>query len=139
MRTCFVKRQCKTGRKKIALTTFWAFAGKTAFKGCGVDHRLVPCGNGAVKGGMVDAVSIAPPVNSDEEEEPNHVNEMPVPGGGLEAEMFFRCEVAFGCAHPADEQEDCSNENVEAVETGRHEEGRGVDGVPKAHADMGKV
>ena len=35
----------------------------------------------------------APPVNGDKEEQPYDVNEVPVPGRGFEAEMFFLCEV----------------------------------------------
>ena len=51
---------------------------------------------------------------------------MPVPGGGFEAEVRLGREVALG-AEVADDQEDGADKHVEAVEAGRHEEGRAVD------------
>src|SRR5687768_12897227 len=73
------------------------------------------------------AARIAPDVDAGEEEQPDHVDEMPVPGGGLEAEMLFRPEMALQRADQADGQEDGADDDVGAVEAGRHEEGGAVD------------
>ena len=43
--------------------------------------------------GAMSAPLAAPDVDSGEEEEPDNVNEVPVPGGGLEADVLLRCEV----------------------------------------------
>ena len=52
---------------------------------------------------------------------------MPVPGRRLEAEMMLRREVPGAGAEPADDQEAGADDDVEAVEAGRQEEGRGID------------
>jgi len=57
---------------------------------------------------------------------------VPVPGGGLEAEMTLRREVAAHGAHQADRQEDGADDHVEAVKARRHVEDRGVDIVAEA-------
>src|SRR5215218_1504726 len=69
----------------------------------------------------------APHVNRREQEQPHDVDEVPVPGGRLKAEMLPRREVALVCADQANDQEDGSDDDVEAVEPGHHEEGRPVD------------
>src|SRR5690348_18323231 len=69
----------------------------------------------------------APDVDGGEQEQPHHVDEMPVPGRRLEPEMLLRREVAATRTQVADDQEDRADDNVEAVEAGRHEEGRAVD------------
>src|SRR5688500_3020353 len=79
----------------------------------------------------------APAVDAGEEEEPDHVDEMPVPGGGLEAEMLLRGEVALHRADQADGQEDRADDNVEAVEAGRHEEGGAVDAAAEREGGVG--
>src|SRR3954453_12533832 len=66
----------------------------------------------------------APDVDADEQEQPHDVDEMPVPGRRLEAEMLLRGEVAFVRADQADDQEDRADDDVGAVEARRHEEGR---------------
>ena len=71
----------------------------------------------------------APPVDADKEEEPHDVDEVPVPGRRLEAEMVVRLEVALS-AEEADREEGRADDDMEAVEAGRHEEGRGIDPVP---------
>ena len=48
----------------------------------------------------------APDVDAGEQEQPHHVDEVPVPGGELEAEMLLRREVARIGAEQADDQED---------------------------------
>src|SRR5205085_8259922 len=77
-------------------------------------------------------VAGAPPVDAEEQEDPDDVDEMPVPGGGLEAEMLVGLELALHRAEQADQQEGRSDEDVEAVEARRHEEGRRVDVVTEA-------
>src|ERR1700712_87911 len=67
-----------------------------------------------------------PDVDAGEQEEPDHVDEMPVPGGELEAEMLGRRELAFERADEAYDQEDRADEHMRAMEAGRHEEGRAV-------------
>src|ERR1700738_3939522 len=69
----------------------------------------------------------APDIDADEQEQPHHVDEMPVPGGEFEAEMLGRREVSGIGAEQADQQEDGADQHMEAVEAGRHEEGRAAD------------
>src|SRR5437764_1892378 len=69
----------------------------------------------------------APYIDADEQEQPDHIDEMPVPGGKLETEMLLRRELPGIGAQQADRQEDCANDHVEAVEAGGHEEGRAID------------
>src|SRR5690606_29445921 len=78
----------------------------------------------------------APDVDGEEEEEPDDVNEVPVPGGRLEAEMLLRREVAAHGADEADDQENRADQNVETVEPGRHEEGRAVDRILEGEGRM---
>src|SRR5215475_4387127 len=68
-----------------------------------------------------------PDVDADEQEQPDHVDEVPVPGGKFEAEMLLRREVTSIGAEQADQQEDGADQHMEAVEAGRHEEGCAVD------------
>lgn len=35
------------------------------------------------------------PVNKEVQQDPDHINKVPVPFGSQEPEMFFRCEVTF--------------------------------------------
>src|SRR6185312_13002191 len=69
----------------------------------------------------------SPDVDRGEEEQPDHVHEVPVPGGKLEAEMLGRGELARLCTRQADDQEDGANDDMEAVKTGRHEESGAID------------
>src|SRR5204862_309451 len=48
----------------------------------------------------------APDIDGGEEEQPHHVDEVPVPGRGLETEMLLRREVALVRADQVHEQED---------------------------------
>src|SRR5271166_5732724 len=73
------------------------------------------------------AAAGAPDVDADEQEQPDHVDEVPVPGGEFEAEVLGRGVVAAIGADQADNKEDGADQHVEAVETGRHEEGRAID------------
>ena len=51
--------------------------------------------------------------------------------------MVVRLEMPLDGAHQADEQEDGADDDVEAVEAGRHVEGRGIDVVAEAERGMG--
>src|SRR3954453_19670983 len=69
----------------------------------------------------------APPVNADEQEQPDDIDEMPVPGGRLETEMMIRLEVAPGGGPQAHGEKNGPDDHMEAVKPGRHEESRGID------------
>ena len=76
----------------------------------------------------------APDIDAGEQEQPHHVDEVPVPGRRLEAEMAGGRELAGDGADQAHRQEDGADDDMEAVEARRHEEGRAVDGVEIARA-----
>ena len=78
--------------------------------------------------------AFAPHINAGEEEEPDNVDEMPVPRRRLETEMAGGGELAGHGAEQAHGQEDGSDDDMEAVEAGRHEEGRAVNGLKIAGA-----
>src|SRR4051812_28293809 len=78
-------------------------------------------------GGERLAARPAVDVDAGEQKQPHHVDEVPVPGREFEAEMLVRPEVAGVGAEQAHGQEDGSDDDVEAVEAGRHEEGGAVD------------
>ena len=63
------------------------------------------------------------PVDEDEQAQPHHVDEVPVPRHRLEGEMTFGREVAAQAAQPDHRQHDGAQCHVEAVEAGQHEEG----------------
>src|SRR3954454_9866876 len=71
--------------------------------------------------------AMTPDVDTDEREQPDHVDEMPVPGGEFEAEMLGRRKMSSHGAEQTHGQEDGADQHVEAMEAGRHEEGRAVD------------
>src|SRR5271169_6269194 len=75
------------------------------------------------------AAAGAPDVDAHEQEQPHNVDEMPVPRGELEAEVLGRREMPGIGAGQADDQEDGADQHMEAVEAGRHKEGRAVDVV----------
>src|SRR3546814_6984994 len=62
---------------------------------------------------------------------------MPVPGGGFEAEMLARGEIAPMRADQVHDQEDRAHQHVEAVEAGRHVEGRAVGAAAEGERRMG--
>jgi len=80
---------------------------------------------------------VAPHVDAYKQEQPHHVDEMPVPGGELETEMLGRAKMPGIGADQAHNQEYRSNEHVEAVEPGRHEKCRAVDIAGKGKRGMG--
>src|SRR5689334_6100982 len=96
---------------------------KAAFRPPFSWHEL-PHSVGAVRHGLG---AVAPDIDADEQKQPDHIDEVPVPGGEFEAEMLGRREMPGIGAHQADDQEHGSDQHVEAVETGRHEEGGAID------------
>src|SRR5215470_7382447 len=83
---------------------------------------------GLMAGGMRRALSArAPHIDAGEQEQPDHVDEMPIPGGEFEAEMLGRSEVSELSADQANDQERRADDHVRAVESRRHEEGGAVD------------
>src|SRR5688572_9594947 len=69
----------------------------------------------------------APHIDGSKEEQPDHVDEVPVPGGEFEAEVMLDRQVADISADETDGEEDGAHEDMETMEAGRHEEGRPVD------------
>src|SRR5256885_16164533 len=80
---------------------------------------------GSMAGGVHSAR--APHIDAGEQEQPHHVDEVPVPGAELKAEMLRGREVSEIGADEAHDQEGRANDDVRAMEAGRHEEGRAVD------------
>src|SRR6476646_110111 len=75
----------------------------------------------------------APDIDPGEEEQPYHVDEMPIPGGGLETEMTCRREMSRNGPAQTHDQEDRADDHVHAMETRGHEERRAVDRVEVPH------
>src|SRR5579863_1447377 len=71
----------------------------------------------------------SPEVDATEQEQPDDVDEMPVPGGELEPDMVARSELAEPGAQQAGGQENHADDDMRAVKAGGHEEGRAVDRV----------
>src|SRR5712671_5562123 len=68
----------------------------------------------------------APDIDPSEKEQPHHVDVMPIPGRGLEAEMAGGREMSGDGAAQAHDQENRADDHVHAVETRGHEERRAV-------------
>src|SRR5688572_19183812 len=84
-------------------------------------------GAGSLTASAVDRrAPAAPHVDRHEQEQPDDVDEMPVPGRRLEAEMLPWSKMSLAGAQQADDQKDRPDDDVEAVEAGRHEKGRAV-------------
>src|SRR5499426_4765701 len=81
-----------------------------------------------VTGGMRHARSARTPhINAGKQEDPNDVDEMPVPRGELEAEMLRRREMSKIGTKQAHDQKRRADDDVCAMEAGRHEESGAVD------------
>src|SRR5690349_15670408 len=74
-----------------------------------------------------DGAAAAPPVDADEQEQPDDVDEVPVPRRRLEAEMVIGLEMPGERAEEIHGEEAGADDDMEAVEAGRHEERRGID------------
>jgi ATP-binding cassette, subfamily B, bacterial CvaB/MchF/RaxB len=72
-------------------------------------------------------VSDSDPVDEDEQAEPHHVDEVPIPGHRFEPEMAGGCEVTLHAAQPDDGQHDGADRHVQTMKAGQHEERRAVD------------
>ena len=81
--------------------------------------------------------AVPPDIDADEQEQPHDVDEMPVPGGGLEAEVMIRLEMPEISAEQTHREEDGADDHVRAVEAGRHEEGRAIDIAGEGERGMG--
>src|SRR5262245_12385829 len=68
-----------------------------------------------------------PNINAGKQEDPNDIDEMPVPSGELEAEMLRRREMSEIGTKQAHDQERRADDDVCAMEAGRHEESGAVD------------
>src|SRR5436305_13234705 len=68
-----------------------------------------------------------PPVNADKEKQPHDIDKVPVPSRRLEPEMVVRLEMPLRRAPQADREKNRADDDVKAVEAGRHKEGRRVD------------
>src|ERR1700694_2567089 len=71
--------------------------------------------------------AVAPDIYAGEQEQPHHVDEMPVPGGEFEAEMLLRIEMTGHGADQTNDQEDGADDDMGTVEASRHEESSAVD------------
>src|SRR5262245_30154731 len=79
-------------------------------------------------GGMRDALSgRTPNINARKEENPDDVDEMPVPGGKLKTEMLGGGEMSEIDTNQTHDQERRAYDHVGTVESGRHKEGGTVD------------
>src|SRR3954463_14536882 len=85
-------------------------------------RQLMPPGG---RGGMFAART--PDIDAGEQEQPDHVDEVPIPGSEFEAEMLRRRELALVGTDQADGEEDGADEDMRAMEAGRHEECGAVD------------
>src|SRR5690349_14876665 len=78
----------------------------------------------------------APDIDAGEQEQPHHVDEVPVPGREFEAEMLLRREMPKIDADQAHDEECRPDDDVETVESGRHEEGRAIDVAAEVEGRM---
>src|SRR5215813_15337151 len=92
--------------------------------------KLLPvcAGRALVAGSMRDArPSRTPYINARKQKDPDDVDEVPVPGGELEAKMLRRREMSKIGTKQAHDQEDRADDDMSAVKAGRHEESGAVD------------
>src|SRR5262249_39774159 len=68
-----------------------------------------------------------PDIYAGEQEQPDHIDKVPVPGGELEPEVLSRGEMTEIGADQADDQECRADDDMCAVEAGRHEKGGAID------------
>src|SRR3546814_16637214 len=67
-----------------------------------------------------------PDIDGEEQEQPDDIDEMPIPGSRFETEMLLGGEVAIVKALQEDREEDGADDDVKAMKPGRHEKGRAV-------------
>src|SRR3546814_10284401 len=76
-------------------------------------------------------------LDEQEQAQPHHVDEVPVPGHRLEREVVVLAEVALGAAQPDDREHDRAQGHVRTVEAGEHEERRAVDARTQGQVELG--
>ena len=82
---------------------------------------------------MCDGAACSPPIDADEQEQPDDINEMPIPGCCLETKMMILFEVIFIRPIKTDDQEYCSDNDMETMEAGRHIENSRIDPAFSCH------
>src|SRR3546814_20694285 len=75
-------------------------------------------------------------VCSSDLEQPDDIDEMPIPGSRFETEMLLGGEVAIVKALQADREDDGADDDVKAMKSGRHEKGRAVNGALEGERRM---
>src|SRR5215475_1130655 len=78
----------------------------------------------------------SPDIYASKQEQPDNVDEVPIPGREFEAEVLFRREVTSHSTKQADDQENRADDDVRAMESGRHEEGGAIDVSRKVKMGM---
>ena len=76
------------------------------------------------------------PVDEYKQEQPYHIDEVPVPGHSLKCEMVIRLEMAFHAPEPDDDQHDGSHRHVESMEAGQHVERRAVNATGQLEIEL---
>src|SRR5690606_11307488 len=94
-------------------------------------HKNMPLLNGSTP-----FSACTPPVNGKEQEQPDHVNEVPIPRRRLETEVMGRREMPLHRPDQADQQKDRSDEHMHAVEPSRHIESGRVNTVGEGELRM---
>src|SRR5215469_18699615 len=91
-----------------------------------------------VAGSMRDArPARTPHINAGKQKDPDDVDEVPVPGGELEAKMLRRREMSEVGTQQAHDQEDRADDDMRAVKARRHEESGAVDVAAEIKPSMG--
>src|SRR3546814_956941 len=67
-----------------------------------------------------------PHINDEEQEQPDDVDKVPVPGSSFKTEVLTRCKVSLMRADQIDDQENGADQYVEDVKACRHVKGRAV-------------
>ena len=78
-----------------------------------------------------------PYIDAAEQEQPHHIDEMPVPGGSLEAKMLLGIKMPGERPKQRNRQENCSDEHVSAVKARCHEEGSAIDAAREGECGVG--
>src|SRR5580700_4936524 len=71
-----------------------------------------------------------PDIDAGEQEQPHHVDEVPVPSGEFEPQMLLRSKLARIDADQTHGEENRADDDMSAMKAGRHEESGAVD-VPR--------
>src|SRR5687768_14102921 len=79
----------------------------------------------------------SPDVNAGKEKQPDNIDKVPIPGGGLKTEMLLRREMAGKGTEEAYDEKNRTDDDMEPMEARGHEKGRAID-VAAAMAAEGK-